>query len=172
MRADLPSIRKVISPPSNPITVPRSRLATPRSLLGAVNWMRSPVANSRSSSRKTFTPLQSARVVGDGRTALQCDGEQCLPRASTDRTVAKLPRSIPSDFAAGGVLEHVAGLVARRPRAICAGHIGAVGRACGRSGHLLQVAPLLRSSARTASLICWRLRLSGETMMVFSGLAA
>ena len=66
---------------------------------------------------------QPSRVIGDGRSVRQLDGE----RISACIYGADSGEAVPLDafgLAAGGVLEHVACGVPRRPGAVGSGHIG------------------------------------------------
>ena len=78
--------------------------------------------------------LQPARVVGDGCSALQLDGESIC--ASIDRLDGR--ETVPLDslgLAAGVVLENVADIVSSRPASVCSGHVGTM-RKCAELSRL------------------------------------
>ena len=66
------------------------------------------------------------RVIGDARSIFQLDGKSVGAGINGTNGSEAIPLNA-FGLAAGGVLQYLAGVIPRRPGAVCAGHIGAVG---------------------------------------------
>ena len=170
MRSTLPSNRTVIFPSSMPMDGSKIAVRNPEVFVGRRELDAVACCKLPFSLAKDIYTSEPSRVIGDARSVLQLDGESVGAGINgADGSEATALDAF--GLAAGGVLQYLASVVSRGPGAVCAGHIGAVGETCGTLAVVGQRARC-RNSTRTASLICWRLRLSGETMIVFSGRAA
>ena len=102
------------------ITIGNAKLLVGRSHLNPVAGSKFPL-----SFTVNMDTAQPSRVIGDGRSVRQLDGEHI--GAAID--IANSGEAVPLNafgLAAGGVLEHVACVVPRRPGAVGSSHIGAV----------------------------------------------
>jgi len=109
-------------------------------------------------------------IVDDGLSISFLDGDGVLAGVGGEHRGGAA--ALDAEFlAADGVLNDVAGLVAHGPCAVGSGDVGSVIERL-KVWFSDAITPLACSSVRTAWLISCRLRLSGDTMKVFSGLAA